>query len=244
MTIEYVGGKTHAFPGTTSTTNISLTDLTGGLASAPADGDLVVAVYGIGSQPGFATDISITPDYTEVAEVSAYLGKIYETDLCVAYKRMGASPDTSVTVSGTGDALCAGAVAVHVWRGIDSVSPMDVTRTTATGAGSGNPNPPAITPANADAVILVCGSGGSQDGVVFNTPSDLSNFRRAWQADTIDVVVGIGSHVWTDGAFDPEAWTGNTAFDTESWAAITLALRPAGAGGSGVRRRQQLVIGV
>lgn len=223
--IEYVGGTTAAITGNaSSTTNVSLTSLTGGIATSPAANDVVVVYYGTGS----TTDRSIgvtTTGYVEAQEL--YSNDTNDTNLSVSYKVMGASPDTQVTVSATGSTADAGAVVIQVWRNVDQVIPFDVGSTTATGTNSVLCNPPSITPTTVGAVIISGGAGAHTAGVRTFSSSDLSNFASVGSNSSTDVTVGVGSKNWTSGAFNPAAFTFSTADSVSySWAAVTLALTP------------------
>jgi hypothetical protein len=227
--IQYVGGKSFAFDGTTGTTAISLTDLTGGLAAAPAENDLVIIAYQFG---GFIADpdrdVTIsTGGYTEVADLFQ-TGNVGYTNFGVFRKFMSASPDTTVSVGQTFDAAYSGAVAIHVWRGVNLATPMDVTATTASLDQISLPTPPAITPTTADTIIIVAGGGSypSASGAVFTTGT-LSNFQTAYFADTIAAAVGMGSYEWTSGTYTPAQFGGNNLNNNGSWGGVTLALRKA-----------------
>jgi hypothetical protein len=224
--IRYVGGTTLAITGSTSTqTDVSLTSLSGGLATAPSAGDLVIVYNGIGSTSDRNTLVQ-TNGYTPVADL--YSDDTYDANLGVYYKIMGASPDTVVRMPATGSTANAGAVVVQVWRGVDPLVPLDVVSTTATGTNGVLCNPPAITPATAGAVIVAGGAGAHTFGVQTYTSSDLSNFITVGGPNsTNDVTVGVGSYAWTSGAFNPATF-GYSGTDqvSNSWAAVTLALRP------------------
>lgn len=227
--IQYVGGKTHSFDGTTGTTAISLTDLTGGLAAAPAENDIVILAYQFG---GFIADpdrdVTIsTAGYIEIADLFQ-TGNVGYTNFGVFRKFMTASPDTSVTVGQTFDAAYSGAVAIHVWRGVNLATPMDVTATTASLDQISLPTPPAITPTTADTIIIVAGGGSypSASGAVFTTGT-LSNFQTAYFSDTIAAAVGMGSFAWTSGTYTPAQFGGNNLNNNGSWGGVTIALRKA-----------------
>lgn len=224
MALSFVGGKVAIFAGTTSETSISLTDLTGGSDAAPAADDIVIIAYAVGAQADRSIGVA-TAGYTEEQELYAN-GSTYDANLSVSWKKMGGTPDTSVNVSGTGSSFNAGAVAIQVWRGQDLTTSFDVPETTATGTGTGRPNPASITPTTAGAVVIVAGAGAAGTGAAF-TASELSNFFTSTSPDGEDAMVGLGSYAWTSGAFDPAAWTGGTTNAADSWAAVTLALRPA-----------------
>jgi len=222
--IEYVGGKVVALLGTiTDPAAISLTDLTGGLAAAPSEDDIVLIAYAIGA--GVDVDVTITTaDYIEIADIRA--NDDNDANLGVFRKFMTATPDTSITVGPTTNATYAGAVAIQVWRGVNVTTPMDVAATTATGTNTGQPSPAAITPTTSGAFVIVAGAAAQPAGADF-TSSDLSNFITETSPDTIDATVGMGSFAWTSGLFTPATWGGSTSASTDSWAAVTLALRPA-----------------
>jgi len=226
MALQYVGGNTATKVGATSgNSTISLTTLTGGIASAAAAGDLVIAVFATGSTAN--RTLSITDGTTAYTLIDTELysnGTTYDTNLRVAYKLLTAN-DTSVTFGPTLNAQDAGAMAVHVWRGVNTASIFDVAAVPATGTGSGRPNPASITPTTSGAFIVIAGAGSAGTGAVY-TASYLSNFRTATSADTNDAMVGIGSLAWTSGPYDGAQWTGGTTNAADSWAAMTIALRP------------------
>lgn len=222
--IEYVGGYVTAFQGTTSNPIIPLTSLTGGIASAPAAGDLVIVYFGTGS----TTDRNLViSGYTEVVEL--YAGSTFDTNLVVARKFMSATPDTNfVIVGGTGSADDAAAVAVQVWRGVNATTPLDVAATTVTTNNSILCNPPAITPITQNAIIVAGGAGAHNGGDETYSSSDLTGFQTAGHSDINDVVIGLGYHNWTLGSFNPAQFTCSQGDSTSySSAGVTLALRPA-----------------
>lgn len=225
MALSYVGGLTSTFAGAASgsqTISINGT-LTGGSNTSPSTNDIVIVVYATGSTADRAIGVT-TAGYTEEAELYSN-GTSYDTNLSFSWKRMGATVDTSVVVNATGNNADAGAVAIHVWRGVNTVTAMDTAVTTATGTGSGRPNPAAITPVTTGAVIIVAGGGAAATGATY-TASYLSSFVTATSVDTNDAMVGVGYVAWTSGAYDPAVWTGGTTNAADSWAAVTAALRP------------------
>lgn len=226
--VQYVGGTSAQVTGSTATTtNVVLTGLTGGLASAPADGDLVIVYYGAASTADRALTIT-TAGYTQVADL--YANDTYDANLTVAYKRMTSTPDTSVDVSATGATADGGAVAVHVWRGVDSLLPFEAATATATGINTVLCAPPAVTPVTTGAVIIAGGAGAHSTTTARTyTSSDLTNFvTRGSPNSTNDATVGVGSKAWTSGTFTPATFgfsgTDSTSY---SWAAVTLILFPA-----------------
>jgi len=222
-TLQFVGGTTGSGNGT-GTLTVSLTGLTGGLASAPAAGDIVVVAHCVGGN----SDLNLTMNtagFTEVADL--YANDSRDTSFAVYHKIMGGSPDTSVNVSkgGVGQSTT---VAVSVWRGINPTTPEDVAATTATGVNSGQPNPPSITPMTPGALIVVCGGAANGNAAAF-TVGDLTKLMTiGHNASAAESACGTAVYeAWISGAFDPASWGGSEVASDCSWAAITLALRPA-----------------
>lgn len=231
--IAFVGGKTFAGTSTVSIANLNINNLVGGLSSAPIKGDLVVVAFSAGSTADRAITVAgnNSGTYTQIAELYSVATTTYDTNLEVAYKVMGDTPDTSlsftVTTAATSDAY---AVAVHVWRFVDETTPLDVTSTTATASGSALANPPAITPVTPGSYVLPIAAAAHASGAqYFLSPEDaVVTFFSNGGNSTNDVTVGIGAYrEWTTGAYDPAAWRFSTTNPTSgSWAAVTVALRP------------------
>jgi hypothetical protein len=220
--LQYVGGKTFSRAGSLSTTSVSLTDLTGGLSSAPAESDVVFVAVATGS--GTIRSQAVT-GYTQVA--SLFVSDTYDTNLFVGYKLMTATPDTSVTIPGSGFQEDAQTVAIQVWRNVNpNIS--DVTTTTATQTNTVLVNPPAITTVSASIELLVIGAGAHIGGTQTYTASYLSNFLTVGANDTNDSTIGFGSISRPDvGTYDPEAWTFSAADSVDySCASVTIALKP------------------
>lgn len=224
MAITYVGGASNV--GTGSTITVDLTSLTGGVASSPSEGDLVVVVWGHGDTTDRTMSVS-TSGYDTPLDL--YQTETWDPNLGVASKFMGSTPDTSVVVNRTSNAAYGGAAVVHVWRGVDTTTRYDVTRTTASGQNSHLVNPPSITPTTAGAVVLACGIGTqATTGAAFTIPSNMENgVSVKSDGTTSDAAVFIASAAWTSGAFDPNAVTGGTGGGSAGWIGVTIALRPA-----------------
>lgn len=230
--IEYVGGYTVGIAPSTANQTVSLTSLTGGLASQPSAGDFVIVTLGSATP---SSDLSISASgYTQIAKL--YVTASDDTILYAGYKFMGTTPDTSITIPGGSTSTSASlAVAVQVWRNVDASFPYDVLPVTATGTGTVRANPPAITPSSTGAVIIAAGVGGwdaTTSGPTF-TSADLSNFitingPKPSARDEM-AVVGMGSKAWTSGAFDA-AQFGFTITESSpgrySWCSFAIALRP------------------
>lgn len=226
--ISYVGGVAGSRAGSTSTTSQSLTSLTGGSDSAPQEGDLVVVTVGVGSQ-GRNPDCAISGWSTVGTQLSITVDT-YDTSLQVSYKFMTSSPDTSVTIPSSGNIADGQAWAIHVFRGVDPTTPLDVAVVTATGNNTARFDAGPITPTTAGAWVLICGAGAaSSNTTAYTAPSGYTtNWRQANGADTNDCQVGAGYYTgWTSGEHNPGVVGGGSTNTANSWAAFTLALRPA-----------------
>lgn len=205
---QFVGGIT----GTSSsqTPSFSLTSLSGGLASRPAIGDIVIAVIGFSN----ATNRDIqctTAGYTEVADLFAN-----PLQMGVYYKVL--------TTAETSVAFNLGVVAtsnflVHVWRQINS-TPLDATSTTATTA-----NPPDITTVTPLAVVIAISQGANSFGtptLVGNTGL-LNTFTATRTAGLAGSRMVIASKlVSLPSTYDPPALMNSATIGIST----TMALRP------------------
>ena len=206
--------------------------LTGGIGSAALNGDFVLAVYSLGSDTDETLTITDgTNNYTLVGS-ELYIFDNEATNLRVAYKFI--TTDTSVTFGQTPSTIVDGVCSVFVLRGVNATTPLDVAVTTATGANSFLPNPPAITPITQGAQIIAIGAGAVPAGAfnIYDTPSDLVNFHSRHEtagAGGRSTIQGIGMKTdWVSGSFNPSAFTNASSDRTSSsWAAMTIALRPA-----------------
>ena len=226
--IAFVGRQAATKVGSTSgNTTIALTGLVAGIASAAQSGDLVIAAFassGVSALPKPISDGS-TP-YTIIAS-ELYASDTYGTNLRLAYKRMGATPDASVTFGPTGNANDPGVMLVFVFRNVSSSSPI-VTSNTATASNSGLPNPPAITPNVSGAVIVAAGAAGNGAGFGQSFAcSNMPDMFSASRAGTGSCCAGMARASYASGSFDPAAFTASYSDSSQySWAAITCALRP------------------
>jgi len=226
--IEFVGGNTFGGEGIVSaTTDMTLTSgLTGGIASAVSNDDLVIAAYARATTSNNTMEITGGSGYTTIGS-ELYSDDSNDTDFLVAYKFV--SGDTSVTFGRSYGLNFARATAVYVFRNVDQTTPLDVTAVTATAANSVLADPPAITPSSPGAYIVCVGAGAHSAGTQTFTSSDLTDFQTVGFNDGNDITLGIGHKPdWTSGEFNPAAFGFSTSDTTTySWAALTFALRPA-----------------
>jgi len=230
--LAYVGGQGAGFAGTTSAQTINFA-LTNGTDRSPQAGDLVVIAYSVGSTVDRSLAIRNTSavDYT-LAGSELTQSDTFDANLRVAYRFMPATPETQFVLTetvggGTGNANDAGRYTVHVFRNVDVSTPMDVAVVTAGAIDTRIVNPGSITPSTSGAWVYGAGGAAGGTGGTF-TSSDLTgDFRAGSTADINDAMIGAGYAVWTSGAFNPAAFGGGgTDTTSDSWCAITLALRP------------------
>lgn len=227
-TITYVGGQVSSSAGVSGNGTVTFS-LTGGSNSTPQAGDLVVISFSnadTGNKTLTITNASAVA-YTYAGGADLYQnGSSYDSNFVVGYRFMPATPETSALLAG-GDTSGGRAWSVHVFRGVDANTPLDVAAVTAGGISSHLANPDAITPTTSGAWIYVAGAGATGTGANF-AAAYLTAFLTANGVDTQDGTVGAGYVTWSSGAYDPAAFTGGgTGTTADSWNAITLALRPA-----------------
>lgn len=222
--IQFVGSQVG---GAFTAGSLHTFSLTGGLASVPAAGDLVIVAFSAAGTADLTLEIVESPGSTPYTLLGAelYANDTYDTNLRVAYRFMPAPPETQFILGSGVNATHA--YTAHVFRGVNAVTPIDVTTTTNTGINSYLVDPPAITPVTNDAWIYVAGGGAAATAGTYSS-SDLSNFAATSIASTNDSAVGAGYQAWIGGAFDPVVWTNSVGDNVaNSWAAVTVALRPA-----------------
>jgi hypothetical protein len=146
----------------------------------------------------------------------------------LAYKRMGASPDSSIdTYQLQSDD---GVLLLATYRGVDTTTAIDAAVQQATGA-SGDPNAPSYTTVTDGAVrILVGVLDADQD--VLTAPAGFGNLLTefAFLAPTGCAAGMVDKTEATAGALDPAAF--GSAGD-DAWWAAHFALRPAAAAAAG-----------
>jgi hypothetical protein len=212
-------------------------DATITLPSALED-DLVIVAYENTTRGGADLDLAmITSGYTEVADL--FSNDSLEAQLGVFYKVMGASPDTTAQVDGLGGLDVAVAAVAMVFRGVDTTTPMDVAATPATGLNTHTPDPPSIDWSTANAwTVIVGGCGHASSTRTLTFPTGYTT--NAEQKSNLDATnnnvstIGIGYNNGPSDPEDPGTFTVSGLDDAGfSWAAVTMALRPAGGGGGG-----------
>jgi hypothetical protein len=218
----YAGGKTQNWRNTVANETVSLTNLSGGIITAPEEGDLVVVSIARASNVSNAVTL-VTSGYTTV--FSLYANDTSDTNHLVAYKRMTATPDTDIVISAAADVQENQSITVQVFRDVNIATPLDVAAASATGANSGTPVAPAITPVTSGAAISVMAATHAIAAATFSIPIANALYLRN-DTGTYRITVGAGTATWSSGTYTPSTW-GGSASTAASWTAVTLALRPA-----------------
>ena len=194
--ISYVGGTTANIAGSTGTTTVV------NLPAGTTTNDVVVIVYAIGTNVDKVTSASgpmqlTSQGYTKIS--SAYVSDTYDVNLYCQYKVMGGTPDTTVTISATGVATESGCVAIQVFRGVDTTSPIDQSTLAADETiNSANPAAAQAISRVVDGAWVICafGSGHNLGGRNYiSTGMSLTDFiTNGADGTSYDCTVGMGYH--------------------------------------------------
>jgi len=218
--VSFVGGRSVATVG--STTNITLN-----FNADVRENDFVIVAHVIPNTSQQTPNV-ISSGYTTLRLDYVNAGT-YDTNLRVAYKRMGATPDTNV-IFGASNSTSVGTLSgALIFRNVDISSPFDVTSNTANATGTNVINPAAITPVSRNAMIAVIGAGAYSGATGLYTATGLENaFTDVVNESNSDGGIGLGIYSqWASGVYDPAAWTNTqSSTSTQSYSSITIALRP------------------
>lgn len=245
-TIEYVGGQTGSFAGTTSAQTIAFA-LTGGLASTPAADDLVIIHYAIGSN-GSATTLAIrntsAVDYT-LFGTQGFADDTVDTERRSAYRVQPGTPETQFVLTstggGTGNINDAGTYVVQVFRGVDATI-LEQAVQQGVGINTHLVDFGSITPTTTGAVVVVVGAGGLETSGAAYTTSGLTAFLSPVGAtDAQESSIGAGYVPWVSGPVAPATFSGGGtvhSFNSYSW--MLISLKPGGGGAANTTASSQL----
>lgn len=223
--IDYVGGRIDGYGGSTGEGSLALSSLSGGLASSPSTGDLVIVGWSMCGNMG-DKDMYVTTGWHEVADLFQTSTGGALANFGIFYKFMGTSVDATCVVNSS-NSTGGRAGFILVFRGVDQTSPLDVAAVTATGSGIGLPTIQGIAPATSGSIILPMGMASAS--AVFTQGGELDDFLSAWgDGSGTDVALGVGQIIYGSGSgYVPTQWTGGAGVATDNtWIASTLALRP------------------
>ena len=240
MALQFVGYTSG--DGTGSSYSVSLTNLSGGIGSAPQAGDIVIVCAAHAGTTNSAPTCSGNNNgaYSGLG-AAAYANSTYDTNMRGFYKVMGATPDTQLTIGRTSSTAYGGGTVLQVWRN-PSGAPIQVTGTPTTVTNGSRGNMPSVTPTTDGTQVIGFGAGAQgASGTSITFPAELTDNRIFLNTNgtTSDICVLMASAPGTNGvAFDPSAWTGGMTSSFCSAAAQTIVLAPAGPPGSNPTLRQ------
>lgn len=205
--ITLVGSPTEAGSGGGS-------DITLSLPTGMQNGDVVYVCFATSSSGGTSSS-----GWTQVgSDIDS--GSDVRTQ--VFRKVMGASPDSSIVLDGSGIGSDSGVGLAYALRGVDPVTPEDTSPTTATG-DSTNPNSPSVTTVTNNAWVISFAGSRANDSA-FTAPSGYSNQVDRLATDSNNISAGAATkEISTAAAENPAEWTN---WSTGRWAAWSIAVRP------------------
>ncbi len=226
----YVGSATAAVLSSTNYT-LNVGSLSGGIASSPAAGDLIVICNGLTWTSNISGNSGVvTSGFTQLTAL--YSNDTRDAIMWVSYK-IAAGNEGNITLRANGsDSTYASCGIAHVWRNVNQTTPIDVTTTTATGTNASRPNVPSVTPVTQGAVVLGCGYGtrANDGGAALTAPSGVTEVVQAINAATAaagGAAVVAAYRSWMSGAYDMAAFTGGSSSTSDSWCAAAVVIRPA-----------------
>jgi hypothetical protein len=229
-TISYVGGLAVAYGGGGTSKTITINTLSGGLASSPSVGDLVILAWNVcttANEPISAT----TAGWTNLFEVynASSTGRGQDTNLSVAYK-VWASGDSAVTFNVSASGNNASAAVIHVYRNVrcSGSTPELVTAVNSqANNSSATITPPNITTTTKNFLAVVIAAFGNNDSSALTAPGNLSNVFNINGNDYRDARIGVGTSavISNAGTYSPSNWTMATATDRAP-VSITIGMRP------------------
>jgi len=224
----FVGGKVLEQSNASANYVISLTDLTGGISTSPGANDIVLISVCTALTYTTSWGYPATSGYTTIDAIGA--NDSVDNALTFSYKVMTATPDTSVTMTGTGSSSRTQVVAIQVWRNIDTTNPIDVLAPSVATINTVLANPPSITTITKNSTIIAVGSGGHTiSGGISYSSSNLDNFSSVGVSlTTNEIVIGMGSKFIQEiGSFDPAQFSfGSSDSNIYSSCGMTIALKP------------------
>lgn len=204
----YVGGTAQGFNGTSGAIAPSLNTLTGGIATAPAAGDLIVFCYAISSATQFT--FTTPSGYTLLSQV--YSNDTYDSNLAVYYK-VAAAGETSVALTASGSTTAGMAFIAQVWRNVNTTFasfPIEL----ATLNTFVPPFTQYQTPATKYSVQFdIVASAVSEAGTLGTLP----NYTTTYAYDKFLVTHGKGSSYSPIVGFGSKIWDGNEITSAPVW---------------------------
>lgn len=192
--------------------------ITMNLPAGVEENDIVVVFW---SRWYYTSTLTVTTaGYTDLWTRSFGQVSSYDATAKCSYKRMGATPDTSVTVSSDRDDRMVASLAV--FRGVDTTTAIDNTVTDAVGYDT-NPNCPAVTVITPGSLVVAMASSFRSS---VPNPATLPGYTHYVQTGSTLSAIILGTSVPV-GVADPPAFTGFGYVSYDAWMAGTVILRTA-----------------
>lgn len=199
-------------------------DATANLSGLSLQENDVVIVTAAAPRVTGNTPAVVTAGYTEC--VTPHLGSAANRpSIGVWWKRMGATPDGDVQVSGDGSSQTDTTVIAIGLRGVlESGDILDQTSTTAGETNSTNPDPASIVTQTVNAWVLVFANMAVTTDTAIDPPSGYGNQAVVAGSDTVDHTHAMATReVASPTTENPASWTN---WNTGYWYAITVAIKP------------------
>lgn len=206
---------------------LDLTEITG-----LQEGDIVFISSAVAADRDRAMSVKTGTGWTAIAEL--YANDSYDANLEGYWKIMGATPDTSVTLTGGGLSYISGVAIARAFRGVDTASPIYDTAT-ATGTNTGYSEPGGVDTVTGGAVVVMLGIGArvNWSNSIVPPANYETGFLFANADDNVDTWGALGYNLSPSNPENPDTFPLNlSAETTDSWTAITVSLSPAASGPS------------
>jgi hypothetical protein len=216
----YTGGKTFpTFVGSRSANASNGADATIDLTSISlAENDFVIIIGNRASSTTGVAPTTSSSGWTQLATGTS--DNTVATGSTIWYKIMGATPDTSFVVQGSGVASDGATGVALAFRGLDATTQIDATTTSASATGTKFPTFTSITSSANDRVLVLIGAAaaGTQGVLTYNIPADYDGGEENAANDTYDSLTGMAYKIvyGQSEAFTPSNFTGSTANEAVS----------------------------
>lgn len=218
--ITYVGGVSAS--STSTSYNISLSGtLSGGIATSPSVGDIIIVVSATGGTNIVPTcSGNNTGTYNYITGTSSQYQTETVSSILSARFKIQSSVDTTLTVTQDSSASSrGGATAIQVWRYVDSTTPFNsFTPLVIKTINATNIQFSAVSGVSSGSVILACGSAAQGfSGSVFSAPTNMTGPTVSVNGNGSgsDHGVIISSHNWPGSSFTPNSittWATNSTY--------------------------------
>jgi hypothetical protein len=215
MAISFVGSNTGSANGTAVTMSLP----------ASLQGDMVLVISGATNKTT-GVGLPSTAGYTTIGEY--LIGLPVDLKLAAAYKFMGSTPDSSVTVTAAPSGMSVATLAL-VFRGVSSTTTLDVAATTGQNSGA-VPTAPGITTTNANCYIVSSATSQLADTSVGSLPGGV--FLPIPSIQRVHDVVDPNADITVAAAYKALAVAGFTnvgawsTWTSSNYVSLTIALRP------------------